>query len=81
MSKPGIVGTVQLAATLVFALPVGLLGGQFLLDGRTLLGTGFVVVAALMVGLQEYLTTPTDVPTALAEKAVGKVAKTPDDEE
>lgn len=81
MSKPGIVGTIQLAATLVFALPVGLLGVQFLLDGKLLLGAGFVAVAALMVGLEEYLTTPTDVPTSVAEKAVGKVAKTPDDEE
>ena len=81
MSKPGIMGTISLAATLVFALPVGLLGIQFLLDGKTLVGGGFVAVAVVMVALQEYLTTPTDVPTSVAEKAVGKVAKTPDDEE
>lgn len=81
MSKPGIMGTIQLAATLVFALPVGLLGIQFLLDGRMLVGVGFVAVAALMVGLEEYLTTPGDVPTSLAEKTVRKVVKTPDDEE
>lgn len=81
MSKPGIVGTIQLAATLVFALPVGLLGVQFLLDGRTLVGVGFVVVAALMVALEEYLTTPGDVSTSMAQKAFGKVVKTPDDEE
>ena len=81
MSKPGIIGTLQLAATLVFALPVGLLGVQFLLDGRTLFGAGFVVVAVLMVALEEYLTTPTDVPAAAAEKAVGKVVETPDDEQ
>lgn len=81
MKDLGIMGTIQLAATLVFALPVGLLGIQFLIDGRTLLGGGFVAVAVLMVALQEYLTTPTDVPTSMAEKAVGKVVKTPDDEE
>ena len=81
MSKPGIIGTLQLAATLVFALPVGLLGVQFLLDGRTLFGAGFVAIAALMVALEEYLTTPTDVPAAAAEKVVGKMAKTPDDDE
>ncbi|UPV72767.1 hypothetical protein M0R89_09415 [Halorussus limi] len=81
MSKRGILGTLQLAATLVFALPVGLLGVQFLANGEVLLGGGFVAVAVLMVVLEEYLTTPTDVPGAVAEKTVGKVAKTPDDEE
>jgi hypothetical protein len=81
MKKPGILGTLQLAATLVFALPVGLLGAQFLLDGETLLGGGFLGVAVLMVALEEYLTTPTDVPGAVAEKTLGKVVKTPDDEE
>jgi len=81
MTGTGILGTIKLAATLVFALPVGLLGLQFLLDGRMLAGVGFVVVAVLMVALEEYLTTPTDVPTSIAERAVGKVAKQPDEEE
>jgi hypothetical protein len=81
MKQPGIIGTIQLAATLVFALPIGLLGLQFLLDGRSLLGGGFVAVAVLMVALEEYLTTPTDVPSSLAEKTVEKVAETPDEEE
>jgi len=81
MKKPGILDTLQLAATLVFALPVGLLGVQFLLDGKTLLGGGFLGIAVLMVALEEYLTTPTDVPGAVAEKTLGKVAKTPEDEE
>jgi hypothetical protein len=81
MKKPGILDTLQLAATLVFALPVGLLGVQFLLDGDTLLGGGFLGVAVLMVALEEYLTTPTDVPGAVAEKTLGKVVKTPEDEE
>lgn len=81
MSKPGIIGTIQLAATLVFALPVGLLGVNKLLAGETVVGGAFLALAALMVALEEYLTTPTDVPASLAEKTVGKVAKTPDDEE
>ncbi|PSP56334.1 hypothetical protein BRC82_02245 [Halobacteriales archaeon QS_1_67_19] len=81
MQRLGLIGTVQLAATLVFALPVALLGVQFLLDGRTLLGAGFVAVGALMVALEEYLTTPSDVPGSLAQKTVGRVMKTPEDEE
>ena len=81
MSKPGIIGTIQLAATLVFALPVGLLGLSKLLAGDALVGGGFVAVAVLMVALEEYLTTPTDVPTSVAGKVVGTVAKTPDEDE
>ena len=71
----GIISTLQLAVTLAFALPVGLLGVQFLLSGRTLFGAALVVVALLMVAIEEYVTTPTDVPAAAAEKAVGAVVK------
>jgi len=81
MSKPGIIGTIQLAGTLVLALPVGLLGVEKLLAGQTAVGAAFVGVAALMVALEEYLTTPGDVPGSIAQKTLGKVAKTHDDEE
>lgn len=81
MSKPGIIGTIQLAATLVFALPIGLLGVEKLLAGETAVGAAFVGVAVLMIVLEEYLTSPTDVPSSVAQKTLGKVAKTPDDEE
>jgi len=81
MSKPGIIGTIQLAGTLVLALPVGLLGVEKLLAGQTAVGAAFVGVAALMVALEEYLTTPGDVPGSVARKTLGKVAKTPDEEE
>ena len=81
MSKPGIIGTIQLAATLVFALPIALLGIEKLLAGDTTVGAAFVGVAVLMIVLEEYLTSPTDVPKSVAQKTIGKVAKTPDDEE
>jgi hypothetical protein len=77
----GILGTIGLAATLVFAIPVGLLGLNFLVDGRYLLGAGFLGVAALMVILQEYVTTPTDLPGKAAEKAVGAVVEMPEDDD
>jgi len=76
----GIVGTVTLAATLAFAIPVGLLGIEFLLDGRTLPGGGFLVLAVLMVAVEEYLTTPGDVPGEAAERVVGTVVRDPDEE-
>jgi hypothetical protein len=77
----GIMDTIGLAASLVFALPVGIFGMNRLLDGQTLLGGGLVVVAVLMVLLPQKLTTPMDIPQMIAGKAVGKAVKTPDDEQ
>ncbi|PSQ09857.1 hypothetical protein BRC93_11725 [Halobacteriales archaeon QS_5_70_15] len=74
----GILGLVGLAATLAFAVPVGLLGLDMLTRGDTLLGGGFLAVAALMVVLQEYLTTPGDVPERVVDRLVGRVAKEPE---
>lgn len=77
----GILDTVSLAATLVFAIPIALFGIERLLAGQTLFGGVFVVIAALMVILREWLTTPTDIPASAAQKVVGKVAKTEDEKE
>ncbi|MUV58428.1 hypothetical protein SAMN04487947_0613 [Halogeometricum rufum] len=77
----GILGTIQLAATLIFAVPVGVYGLNTLLDGQQILGGGLLAVAVLMVVLPHYLTTPTDIPAKVGESVVGKVVKTPDDEE
>jgi hypothetical protein len=77
----GIADTIQLAATLVFALPVALLGGQFLIEGRTFLGGVLLVVGILMVVLQHYLTTPADIPGAIAGKALSRAVKVPDEDE
>lgn len=75
----GIISTVQLAVTLAFALPVGLLGVEQLLSGQTLVGAGLVVVAVLMVAVEEYVTTPADVPAEAAEKVAGAVVKEKED--
>lgn len=77
----GIIGTVQLVATLVFAIPVGLFGVTKLVAGDTLFGGVFLVAAIGMVLVEEYLTTPQDVPGMAAEKVVGSVVEDPDTEE
>lgn len=79
--KLGILDTVSLAATLVFALPIALFGIDRIVAGQTLLGGAFVAIGVLMVLLREKLTTPSDVPASAAQKVVGKIAKTDDDEE
>jgi hypothetical protein len=79
----GILETVGLAASLVFAIPVGLYGIEAFLSGNRALGAGLVVVAALMVVLPRRLTTPADLPGAVLERVVGTAVKEPeaDDEE
>ncbi|WP_251327976.1 DUF7533 family protein [Haloplanus pelagicus] len=74
----GILDTLGLAATLIFAIPVGLYGVESALAGRPILGVGLVVVAALMVVLPRRLTTPADVPGAVVERVIGGAVKDPD---
>ncbi|MFB6171000.1 MAG: hypothetical protein ABEJ23_00595 [Haloarculaceae archaeon] len=77
----GIIGTLQLAATLAFAVPVAMFGADLLLSGQTAVGAAALVVAVLMVVLEEYLTTPGDVPGEVAQKAASTVVGTDDEEE
>ena len=76
----GIIGLIQLAATLVLAVPVALLGLRFLTRGEPVAGVAFIAIAAGMVLVEKYVFTPRDVPGMLAERVVGRVAKEPDAE-
>ena len=77
----GLLGTIQLAATVVFAAPVGIFGLTRLTEGDVLLGGGLVAVAVAMVALPHYLTTPGEIPLKIIEGLVGRAVVTPDDEE
>ena len=57
MLKLGLIDLIQLAVTLVFALPLGLFGLNMLLDGRAV-GAGLLLLALLMVVLPHYLWSP-----------------------
>ncbi|RLM90323.1 hypothetical protein D3D02_06055 [Halobellus sp. Atlit-38R] len=77
----GILGTLQLAATLIFAAPVGIFGLTRLTEGDIALGAGAVAIAVAMVVLPQYLTTPGDIPVKIGERVFGAVVKAPDDDE
>ncbi|MFC6992649.1 hypothetical protein ACFQH3_13395 [Haladaptatus sp. GCM10025707] len=77
----GIIGTIQLAIALAFAIPVGLLGLDMLSRGETLIGAGFIGLAVLMIAIEEYITTPGDLPGMAAKKVAGVVIKEKDEEE
>lgn len=69
-----------LAGTIIFAIPVAMLGLDFLLDGRPL-GLAFLAIAATMVLAEKYLFRPSDIPEAVANRVVGRFVKSPEDEE
>ncbi|MBB6646774.1 DUF7533 family protein [Halobellus ruber] len=77
----GILGTIQLAATVIFAAPVGIFGLTRLTEGDVLLGGGLLAVAVAMVALPQYLTTPGEIPMKIIEGVVGRAVVTPDDDE
>ena len=77
----GIIDTVSLAATLVFAIPIALFGIDRIVAGQLVFGGVFIVIAAGMVLLREKLMTPSDIPSSAAQKVVGKVVETDEDEE
>lgn len=71
MRAPGLIGTVQLAAAVVFALPLAFFGLDMLAGGRPL-GLAFLAVAALMLALPHFLTNPFD-PGDAVEVAADRV--------
>lgn len=77
----GILETVGLAASLIFAIPVGFYGIETILSGNRILGAGLVAVAVLMVVLPRRLTTPADLPGTIIERVVGTAVKEPDDDD
>lgn len=77
----GIVEWLGRVGTLVIAVPIGFMGVDFLVNGRLALGLFLLSVAVAAVVLQEYVTRPGDLPGAVANRVVGSVAKTPEEED
>ena len=77
----GVIETLQLAGSVVFASPVAFFGLLRLMDGEAVLGVAFLALAVVMVVGMELYTSPTDIPGMVAKRVAGRVVKTPDDEE
>ena len=77
----GILETIGLAAALVLAVPIALFGAEHLVRGELLAGVLYLGIAVGLVLVEQYLTTPTDVPGLVVEKTVGKVTKTDEPDE
>lgn len=77
----GILDTLGLAATLVFAIPIAFVGVRLVLEDQLFLGGFLLLTAGLMVYLQRVATTPEDIPIKIAEKLTGGLVKPPEEEE
>lgn len=75
----GILELLGLAGSVLFAASVGLFAVETLVDGDTVAGLGYLAIAALMVLVPYYVTTPDDVAANAAEQAAGWVVKDEDD--
>ena len=69
------------AATLVFATPLALAGVELLVRGNLAIGMTLLGVAVAMVLVDQFLTTPGDLPAMVASKLAGAIANPPDDVE
>jgi hypothetical protein len=76
----GILDTLGLAATLVFAIPIAFVGVRLVLEDQLFLGGFLLLTAGLMVYLQRVATTPEDIPIKIAERLTGGLVKPPEEE-
>jgi hypothetical protein len=75
----GLIDTISLFGAAVLALPIGLLGAEFLLRGRTLAGVGFLALGAALLAGRYYLPGVTDeVAGGLANVVLGDAAENDD---
>ncbi|WP_262174791.1 DUF7533 family protein [Haloarcula laminariae] len=77
----GILETIGLAATLMLAIPIALFGAEHLVRGELFAGVAYVGIAVGLVVIEQYLTTPTDIPGKVAEKTVGNIVETEESKE
>ena len=77
----GLLDFVGFAATVALAVPVALLGVLKLGDGSPVVGVGFLAIAVGMVALEEWVTTPGDLPVLALQRVTGRVVDDPADEE
>ena len=77
----GIMDTLALGASLVFALPLGIFAINQLRAGDHFVGGFLLLVAVLMVVLPQRLTTPGDIPGKIVGGLVGRAVVDPDERE
>lgn len=78
MLRLGILELVGLGVTLALATPLALFGAAELLAGNPL-GGPFVALAILLVVVEQWLMTPSDIPETVAGRVVDAVTRPPEE--
>lgn len=81
MDRLGIVDLLSLGATLVFALPIGVVSAGWLVSGRPVLGGFGVSVAVGLVVVERFLWTPEDVPGDLLQGIASRLVRRPPEDD
>jgi hypothetical protein len=76
-----ILDTLTLALTVALAAPVVIAGAEALAAGDRLLGGVLLGLAALMLVVEEFVLSPTDLPKAALQRVVGAAVKEPEDDD
>ena len=77
MTRLGVIDYITLGSTLVFAIPIGLFGGQLLVEGRLLLGLTGLGVAVSLILVEQFLWTPDNIPADIGQSLVKRVVGDP----
>lgn len=79
---PGIFDTIKLTGTLILAIPAALAGLEFLLvRGEVFVGLALITLAIVLVLAQHYITSPKNLPKAIAKRLLGDMFTPSDSEE
>jgi hypothetical protein len=77
----GILDTIGLAGSVLFAAPVALYGADLLVRGQTVMGTVFLAIATLMILVPRYVRTPKDVAADAVTGTTERLVESEDGEE
>lgn len=81
MLRPGFVGTISLLSGLVLAVPMGVVGFEFLRLGRPVMGLAFLGLAVALVWLPEFVRHRLPRPLqGLRQRIAGRLRRTNEDD-
>lgn len=72
MKLPGLMRMISMVSGLVLAIPMAIIGFEFLAQGRTAFGIGFLFLALALLFLPEYVLSQLPRPRAALNKRIAR---------
>ena len=73
MKVPGLLGTISIVAGLVLAIPMGIIGFEFLSRGEPVLGVAFLGLAVAVLFLPEFVIRRLPRPRKAIRRRIGRL--------